>query len=150
MYWTPVKMLLLADVEEYSFANAAVLKLQQCLPGANELNSIVVIRLSYDYLMQSVTLVTVFLYENTPHAVTPHREPAIQTIDVFFVVCLNKQLNTHYLGQWNQIHLPFKQLGNFFPDVILLSNVVLYKCNIFVWNWSNSTNLIISHPKIYQ
>ena len=38
--------------------------------------------------------------------------------------------------------LTLKRLGHFFQNVILFSNVVHYKCNIFfVWNWSNTMNV---------
>ena len=37
--------------------------------------------------------------------------------------------------------LTLKQLGHFFQSVILFSNVVHYKCNIFIWNWSNTMNV---------
>ena len=37
--------------------------------------------------------------------------------------------------------LTLKRLGNFFQNVILFSNVVHHKCNIFIWNWSNAMNV---------
>ena len=37
--------------------------------------------------------------------------------------------------------LTLKRLGHFFQNVILFSNVVRYKCNIFIWNWSNTMNI---------
>ena len=37
--------------------------------------------------------------------------------------------------------LSFKQLGNLSFNVVLFSNIVLYKCNIFIWNGSNIMNI---------
>ena len=39
------------------------------------------------------------------------------------------------------IFLTLKQLGYFFQNVILFSNAVHHKCNIFIWNWSNTMNV---------
>ena len=38
--------------------------------------------------------------------------------------------------------LTLKRLGHFFQNVILFSNVVHHKCNIFIWNWSNTMNVL--------
>ena len=37
----------------------------------------------------------------------------------------------------NKTTLTLKRLGHFFQDVILFSNVVQQKCNIFIWKCSN-------------
>ena len=38
-------------------------------------------------------------------------------------------------------HLTLKRLGHFFLNVILFGNVVHHKCDIFIWNWSNTMNV---------
>ena len=37
--------------------------------------------------------------------------------------------------------LTLKRLGHFFSKLILFSNLVHHKCNIFIWNWSNTMNV---------
>ena len=37
--------------------------------------------------------------------------------------------------------LTLKRLGHFFQNVILFSNVVHHKCNIFIWNWTDTMNV---------
>ena len=39
------------------------------------------------------------------------------------------------------LDLTLKKLGIFFQNVILYSNVFCSKCNILVWNWSNTMNI---------
>ena len=34
-----------------------------------------------------------------------------------------------------------KRLGHFFKNVILFRNFVHHKCDIFIWNWSNTMNV---------
>ena len=43
-------------------------------------------------------------------------------------------------GSKSRTSLTPKRLGHFFKNVILFRNVVHHKCDIFIWNWSNTMN----------
>ena len=53
-----------------------------------------------------------------------------------------RQATSHYLSQcWPRFMSPYGVTRPQGVDLILFSNLVHYKCNIFVWNWSNAMDM---------
>ena len=52
-------------------------------------------------------------------------------------------MTSEWEQNWSYVkYLTLQQVGNFFfQNVILLSNDILYACNISIWNWSDTMNI---------
>ena len=69
---------------------------------------------------------------------------------LYFIICLNKMFNKDlscHDAHVTSLHcdiLTLKWLGHFFQNVISFSDDVQFMCNIFIWNWSNTMDVLVS------